>query len=390
MAAAAAPRGPTLTECCLCSISEALPRFCIRAGESPAAVEVRRLRRPLSCCAEPCSFCHNPQCLPPALQKRLLEHLMANRCAALRQLRGAEAASWASAAAALLSALSAGNASFAATLALTDAAGRGLLMLPACANLRALSLRGVATDAAIRAVAKCPQLSRLDCARSPALTATAAVALAAGACAPALAVLLVPHCAGVDDAFVASAAALPALRHLDVSDNTAVTDAALAHLLRRLPPLACLRVARCTGVRRPPSSGGCWAEALCRAMPGLTCLDAAGSQNIAQPAAEHSERTRAALAATPPTAEASALAALAARRLPPQQQLAERRALARSWGGSHVAALVTAAAEAEAGGKRRRDEPQAAWGGGAMSAARVAPWARAAPDGGSVQEDPWG
>jgi hypothetical protein len=79
MAAAAAPRGPTLTECCLCSISEALPRFCIRAGESPAAVEVRRLRRPLSCCAEPCSFCHNPLCLPPALQKRLREHLMANR-----------------------------------------------------------------------------------------------------------------------------------------------------------------------------------------------------------------------------------------------------------------------------------------------------------------------
>ena len=334
-------------------------------------------------------FCDR-QCLPPALQKRLLEHLTANRCAALRQLRGAEAASWASAAAALLAALSAGNASFAATLALTDAAGRGLLMLPACANLRALSLRGVATDAAICAAAACPQLGRLDCARSPALSAASAVALAAGACAPALAVLLVPSCAGVDDAFVASAAALPSLRHLDVSDNAGVTDAALAHLLRRRPPLACLRLARCGGVDGPPAAGGCWAEALCRAMPGLVCLDAARSHDIRQPVDAQSERTRAALAATPPTAEASALAALAARRLPPQQQLADRRALARSWGGSHVAALVTAAAEAEAGGKRRRDEPLAAWGGRAMSAARVAPWARAAAEGGSIQQDPWG
>jgi len=368
MAAVGAPC-PTLTSLCLASILESLPRFCIRAGDSIAAVE----------------------CLAPSLLKALLQLLAADRCEALRRRRG-DAAAWASAAAALVSALSASDAAFAATLVLTrPEAGRGLLMLSACANLRVLSLRGVATDAAVQAAASCKHLARLDASRSPSLSAAAAAALAAGHAAATLAVLQVAGCAGVDDAFVAVAAALPALRHLDVSDCAALSDAALAHLLRRRPPLACLRVARCAGVRaRAASASACWTQALQEALPGLACLDGAGTPGLLPCARCASARPR--LQAAPPAPEASAIAALSARGLAPQQQLAERRALAHAWGGASVAALADAAAEAEAGGKRRRDaalsaaDDHAAWAGGAMSAARIAPWARAAPD---VGPEPW-
>ena len=283
--------------------------------------------------------------------------------------------------AALVAAVSSGDPSFAATLALPTAPrGRGLLVLSACANLRALSLRGVATDDACRAAAACPRLLRLDASRSAALSAASAAALAAGACAASLAVLQLPHCPGVDDAFVAAAASLMSLRYLDLSDCSAVTDASLAHLLRRRPPLACLRVARCGGVEQRRGDAACWADALTAAMPQLACLDGAGTPGLRTPFRPCSPAAVAALAAAPPAAEAAALAALACRGLPPQEQLAERRALARAWGGAHVAALADAAAEAGAGGKRGRDDGEQArpTGGPASSAARLAPWARPA------------
>jgi hypothetical protein len=365
----------------------------------------------------------NAQSLPLPLLRLLLAAVCADRAASVRQRRsGAEAASWAAAAAALVRAVSAADASFAATLALPRPPGhaRGVSLLSAAVNLRTLTLRGAACDASVAAAATLPQLTRLDVSHSPRVTAASGAALASGAAARRLAALLAAGCARVDDAFVASVASLRELRYLDLS-ATAVSDVALSHLTRAAPPLAVLRLSRCAAVQGRPG-GACWADVLADALPCLTCLDVTGTNNclvyeyecaaaqrggrssaapLRVPALGAAPRAAALLwrggggaAAAPPSPDAAVMDEIAARRLPVAEELRERRVRARAWGGPALATLLAAVADAAlaapldvgggsggGSGKRARTHDAAGaaagWACGAKRAARTAPWARA-------------
>jgi hypothetical protein len=221
--------------------------------------------------------------VPCHLLKPLLVHVL-DVCHTSQRAAG-NAAAWARALDALLRALSAADQSFGRRVVFAHGPrhARGWSLLSAChPNLAVLSLPGTACDAALAAAAECTHLRRLDVSHSSSVTLSGALALGSGPARHSLRCLLAADCPLVDDGFVSAVTAWPQLRYFDLS-GTAVTDGALAHLVRARTdaplPLVHLRLARCSRIRGRPDAVS-WADALCSALPSLQRLDVSGTSAL--------------------------------------------------------------------------------------------------------------